>query len=276
MLFMISGKDIHHKFNIMSAQTKTTTSAAKTRNAKARTAKNMSLYIPRVDPRSFKDIPCPLPDPCYSVEDPIKLFIAKQFSNQHIGKVERVDLVHKHTPQGHEYYIAFVHFSKWYDTSEAKQLKKTLLDTSKKSKLHFHPRWYWIVKKNKRPLDTKKVELYATIRALHGNQKEHLARIKHLEEENKKLEEENKQLKSNPFERFKHDHGLPEETLAFHNLTLQDTTHAADDEKTEEDDVSSLFSTLPTLKRYAPFYEDFHDPHDCCNRENKIPRNETN
>lgn len=149
----------------------------------------MSLYIPRVDLRSFKNIPCPAQaqEQSASMEDPIKLFIAKQFKYQRIGEVERVDLLSKKTPDGWDFYIAFIHFDKWYDTPAAQALQKAVIDPNQKAKLQFHERWYWIVNENKKPLDANTVELHETIRALHENQQEHLTIIKNLEEQLEKL-----------------------------------------------------------------------------------------
>lgn len=141
----------------------------------------MSLYIPRVDLRSFNNLPSPVPEP--QMEDGIKMFIAKQFRYQHIGEVERVDLVSKQTPEGYGFYIAFIHFSKWYDTSAAEQLKQQVLDPNQKAKLQWHEQWYWIVNENKKPLDAKTVEFHEMIRVQQRELEEQTATIKNLEEQ---------------------------------------------------------------------------------------------
>lgn len=222
----------------------------------------MSLYIPRVDLRSFKNIPCPAQaqEHSASMEDPIKLFIAKQFKYQRIGEVERVDLLSKKTPDGWDFYIAFIHFDKWYDTPAAQALQKAVIDPNQKAKLQFHERWYWIVNENKKPLDANTVELHETIRALHENQQEHLTIIKNLEEQVEKLKSAPPVVNCWAC--------VKEEMFAFEGLTLE--TPTAEDEAKPEDlstdddmaddewdseDIRSLFPKSPALKDDVAFFD---------------------
>jgi hypothetical protein len=121
---------------------------------------NMSVYIPRVDTRS-------LPRGNRHAEAQYQAmaeeFIAKQFHFQRIGNVERVDLLKKQTAQGFDYFIAFVHFEKWYDTQQAKDLQDQISTDGTKAKLQFHENWYWIVNENKTPLTKTEAALHKTI-----------------------------------------------------------------------------------------------------------------
>lgn len=235
----------------------------------------MSLYIPRVDLRSFKNISCPAQtqEHSASMEDPIKLFIAKQFKYQCIGEVERVDLLSKKTPDGWDFYIAFIHFEKWYDTPAAQALQKAVLDPNQKAKLQFHERWYWIVNENKKPLDATTVELHETIRVLHETQKEHLTTIKDLEEQVEKLKV------APPVNCWA---CVKEEMFAFEGLTLEtmpDDLSTDDDTadvemadgKWETVDIGSLFPKPTPLKRAVA--EQLPSSDDL---EAKIARGETN
>ncbi len=120
---------------------------------------NMSLYIPRVDTRSLPRGNRHAPEYESNVSD----FIGKQFKFQKIGKVERVDLLKKQTPQGFDYYIAFVHFAEWFDTQQALDLQTEIRSEGTKAKLQFHEKWYWIVNENKTPLTKDEATLHKTI-----------------------------------------------------------------------------------------------------------------
>lgn len=120
----------------------------------------MSLYIPRVDTRS-------LPRGNRYAEAEYEAmtadFICKQFKYQRIGQVSRVDLLKKQTPQGYDYFIAFVHFTEWFDTPQAHALQEDILTEGTKAKLQFHEQWYWIVNENKSPLSANEASLHKTI-----------------------------------------------------------------------------------------------------------------
>ena len=116
----------------------------------------MSLYIPRCDTRS---LPRHKPDDTNeSYEQRAKTFIANQFRYQKIGNVERVDLVPKKTPDGYVYYIAFIHFSEWFDNSVAREFQDDVVDENTRAKLQFHEKWFWICNKNNKPLDAGEVD----------------------------------------------------------------------------------------------------------------------
>ena len=112
----------------------------------------MSLYIPRCDTRSLPRYNNYESDADY--EDACKNFIAKQFRMQKIGIVERVDLVRKTNPQGYYYFIAFIHFEKWFEDHAAAQALQTSIAEDTKAKLQYNERWYWIVNENKNPRTT--------------------------------------------------------------------------------------------------------------------------
>lgn len=121
---------------------------------------DMSLCIPRVDTRSVPSHS----ESSLPFEDLVKDFIAKQFHYQQIGSPSRIDLLKKKTPDGWTFYVAFVHFDHWYDTSAANNLLADINDPGKKAKLQFNERWYWIVNENKKPLTAEVVDLHRIIR----------------------------------------------------------------------------------------------------------------
>lgn len=121
---------------------------------------NMPLYIPRVDTRSVPS----RSGSSLPYEDMVKDFIAKQFHYQQIGETSRIDLLEKKTPDGWTFYIAFVHFDHWYDTTAANKLIGEINDPGKKAKLQFNERWYWIVNENQKPLTAEVVDLHRVIR----------------------------------------------------------------------------------------------------------------
>ena len=112
----------------------------------------MSLYIPRCDTRSLPRYNNYASDAEY--EQACKDFIAKQFRLQKIGLVERVDLVRKTNPQGYNYFIAFIHFEKWFEDHAAAQTLQSSIAEDTKAKLQYNERWYWIVNENKNPRTT--------------------------------------------------------------------------------------------------------------------------
>jgi len=116
----------------------------------------MSLFLPRCDTRS-------LPRREYGetndqFETKIKTFIADKF-NKETGKVERVDLVPKETPEGYVYYMAFIHFDYWCDRPDTRFFQNQITNKDAKAKFHFSPKWFWIVNENENPLSEKEVEL---------------------------------------------------------------------------------------------------------------------
>ena len=118
---------------------------------------DLSIYIPRVDTRSLPSVV----GNGYAVsgaggefEDNVKDYMAKIFHSKNIGNIDRIDLIPKETPQGHTYFIAFVHFTNWYVSVEAKQLQKDINDSSVKAKVQFNESWYWICSKNNKPART--------------------------------------------------------------------------------------------------------------------------
>jgi hypothetical protein len=112
---------------------------------------DLSIYIPRVDTRSLPPIVtngCQFIGATGEFEDNLKDYMAKTFHYNNIGDVDRIDLIPKETPQGHTYFIAFVHFKEWQDTVQARQLQKDINDPQVKAKIHFNESWYWICSKN--------------------------------------------------------------------------------------------------------------------------------
>ena len=122
----------------------------------------MSLYIPRCDTRSLPSYNNCASDADY--EQACKDFIANQFRYQKIGIVKRVDLVRKTNPQGYYYFIAFIHFEKWFDDHPAAQALQMSIAGDSKAKLQYNERWYWIVNENKNPRTTDQLRAEKMVR----------------------------------------------------------------------------------------------------------------
>ena len=143
---------------------------------------DLSIYIPRVDTRSLPPIVtngCQFIGATGEFEDNIKDYMAKTFYVNNIGDVDRIDLIPKETPQGHTYFIAFVHFKEWQDTVEARQLQKDINDPQVKAKIHFNESWYWICSKNNKPAKTppEKGPSYDELKAIVAAQNETIASL---------------------------------------------------------------------------------------------------
>lgn len=121
----------------------------------------LSIFIPRVDTRSLPK--CKEDETDQDYETRVKSFIAEQFHNYNIGDVERVDLVTKLTPEGYPFYIAFIHFTEWYNNFQAKGLQKAVFNPDQKAKMYVNPRSYWIICENKKPLTEAEVEMNAIV-----------------------------------------------------------------------------------------------------------------
>ena len=143
---------------------------------------DLSIYIPRVDTRSLPSVV----GNGYAVsgaggefEDNVKDYMAKIFHSKNIGNIDRIDLIPKETPQGHTYFIAFVHFTNWYVSVEAKQLQKDINDSSVKAKVQFNESWYWICSKNNKPAKTRpeKGPSYDELKTLLAAQNETIASL---------------------------------------------------------------------------------------------------
>ena len=143
---------------------------------------DLSIYIPRVDTRSLPPIVTngsQFIGATGEFEDNIKDYMAKTFHFQNIGNVDRIDLIPKETPQGHTYFIAFVHFKEWQDSQEARQLQKDINDSQVKAKIHFNESWYWICSKNNKPAKTppEKGPSYDELKAIVAAQNETIASL---------------------------------------------------------------------------------------------------
>jgi hypothetical protein len=143
---------------------------------------DLSIYIPRVDTRSLPPIVtngCQFIGATGEFEDNLRDYMAKTFHYNNIGDVDRIDLIPKETPQGHTYFIAFVHFKEWQDTVAARQLQKDINDPQVKAKIHFNESWYWICSKNNKPAKTppEKGPSYDELKAIVAAQNETIASL---------------------------------------------------------------------------------------------------
>jgi hypothetical protein len=116
----------------------------------------LPIYIPRIDTRSLPRT--------WEREDVVKDFIARQFHELSIGKVQRVDLLKKTDPKGFVFYAAFCHFEEWYDTEAARSLQKDVKDDEVKAKFQFHEKWFWIINENTKPIGDEDAKLNHAVR----------------------------------------------------------------------------------------------------------------
>lgn len=119
----------------------------------------LPIYIPRIDTRSLPR--CPLGE---NREKFIKGYIAHCFHTEQIGKVQRVDLLEKTTPDGWNFYVAFCHFEEWYDNDKAQALQHDIKKEGVKARFffdteHHGDRSYWILNENKKPLSEEEARL---------------------------------------------------------------------------------------------------------------------
>lgn len=98
----------------------------------------------------------------YVVENFIKDFIKKQFKYQHIGIVERVDLICKFNKYGLPYYAAFCHFNQWYYNNITIYIQNKLNHKCTYD-LFYEEKSYWIITDNINPLDIETSKLHNII-----------------------------------------------------------------------------------------------------------------
>ena len=92
----------------------------------------------------------------------ISNFIIKQFKFQHIGIVDRVDLIRKYNNYGLPYYAAFCHFDYWYHNDITIYIQK-LLSENIQYNLFYEEKSYWIINNNTNPLSLEIVKLHNII-----------------------------------------------------------------------------------------------------------------
>jgi len=91
---------------------------------------NISLYIPIISNSTSEE------------------YIKKMFANANIGKIMRVDFVKNKVKERNE---AFIHFEKWFDTDESKNLKEDILNPDTKTRFKYNNSnkfWPLLVNKN--------------------------------------------------------------------------------------------------------------------------------
>ena len=121
---------------------------------------DLSVYIKRVDTRSLPRPPAYTSWSNAEFETSAKQFIVKQFLDKHIGKVKRVDLVSKKTPEGYTFYSAWIVFDMWFNNHEVISLQTHILQGNS-VKFQFHKKWFWNLIENRKrdqsPLSLQKV-----------------------------------------------------------------------------------------------------------------------
>ena len=84
--------------------------------------------------------------------------IAGVFHTNELGLVERVDLVHKQTPEGTNYYEGFVHMD-WFDTQSTRNIQSRIMDPMRDARLVHEDPNYWLLLENKNPMTATEVRL---------------------------------------------------------------------------------------------------------------------
>lgn len=133
-----------------------------------------SIHIPYINPsvifniynletyKNFKYIDDVDVKENYIVENFIKNFIKKQFKYQHIGIVERVDLIRKFNNYGIPYYSAFCHFNQWFYNKITVYIQN-LLNIRCNYDFFYEEKSYWIITDNINPLDIETSKLHNII-----------------------------------------------------------------------------------------------------------------
>lgn len=119
----------------------------------------LPIYIPRIDTRS---LPLRLRPAGMDREEFVKQFIVRCFQDERIGKVKRVDLLEKTTPDGWNFYVAFCHFEEWYDNDKSRKLQEDIKTEGVKAKFFFDTDFtthYWILNENKKPISEEEARL---------------------------------------------------------------------------------------------------------------------
>lgn len=91
-----------------------------------------SLFIPRVIPTGVE-------------KSFVEVFIAIAFQQQKVCEVSRVDVVHNKTSPN--WYSAFVHVDRWYQSSKGKAIYNNLV-AARNSRLYYAPNKYWYLLQN--------------------------------------------------------------------------------------------------------------------------------
>jgi len=104
----------------------------------------MSIYIQRVDIRT---VPW-YGEPRSEYEEHIKKTIVYKFKHLGYGEIENVELI-RNKRNNHNYYIAFIYFSKWYETHQSYLLQRELYNRHKKTSVWIDSDKYWVVDENR-------------------------------------------------------------------------------------------------------------------------------
>ena len=70
--------------------------------------------------------------------------IRRIFADLNIGEIDRIDFVNKTTEKGEKYNRVFVHFKRWFSTTEANMAREKLL-AGKEIKIIYDEPWFWKV-----------------------------------------------------------------------------------------------------------------------------------
>jgi hypothetical protein len=66
------------------------------------------------------------------------------FNNLHLGTIERIDMAPKSNEKGDDFWCVFIHFSVWFDTANANQVRSKL-ENGERVKVVYDEPWYWLI-----------------------------------------------------------------------------------------------------------------------------------
>lgn len=122
-------------------------------------SQKLSVYIPHVFPNITKDR------------------IVDVFYKQSIGQVERVDYVPKKGKDGKEYFMAFIHMSKWFDNDSVANLQDRIISKTENARIVYDDPWFWNLYENVNPRsasELKMEEQIVTLTKLVNQQKDRM------------------------------------------------------------------------------------------------------
>ena len=74
------------------------------------------------------------------------------FNKLNIVTLDRIDIIHKKSPKGEEYKMAFLYFNNWYNNPTAEQAKERIL-SGKDIKVVYAFPWFWKITADRRSVN---------------------------------------------------------------------------------------------------------------------------
>ena len=135
-------------------------------------SQKLSVYIPHVFPNITKDR------------------IVDVFYKQSIGQVERVDYVPKKGKDGKEYFMAFIHMSKWFDNDSVANLQDRIISKTENARIVYDDPWFWNLYENVNPRSASELKMEEQIASLNKLVNQQKDRMDELDAFTQYLEDE--------------------------------------------------------------------------------------